>query len=104
MRPAGRTMRPVAPLVAALLAFAASRADARDYQVGSLDIVGPWSRATPKGAAIGAAEMNITHGGTRSARLIGSSWDVAARQQVHSIAMNKGIMSVHPGDGCLESK
>jgi hypothetical protein len=34
MRSAGKTMRPVAPLFAALLAVAASRADSRDKPVG----------------------------------------------------------------------
>ena len=104
MRPAGRTVRSVAPLFAALLAVAASRADARDYRVGSLDIVGPWSRATPKGAAIGAGYMKITNGGTTADRLMGGSSDVAAKVELHSMAMDNGVMKMRPIAGGLEIK
>ena len=102
MRPAGKSMRPVAPLFAALLAFAAASADARDYRVGSLDIVGPWSRATPKGAAIGAGYMKITNGGTTADRLMGGSSDVAAKVELHSMTMDKGVMKMRPVEGGLE--
>ena len=104
MRPASKAMRPVAPLFAALLAFSASSADARDYRVGSLDIVGPWSRATPKGAAIGAGYMKITNGGTTADRLMGGSSDVAAKVELHSMTMDNGVMKMRPIAGGLEIK
>ena len=104
MRPAGKSMRPVAPLFAALLAFAAASADARDYRVGSLDIVGPWSRATPKGAAIGAGYMKIINGGTTGDRLTGGSSDVAAKVELHSMTMDNGVMKMRPISGGLEIK
>ena len=72
-------MRSIASLFAAFLAFTASSVYARDYRVGSLDIVGPWSRATPKGAAVGAGYMKITNGGATADRLMSGSSDVATK-------------------------
>jgi copper(I)-binding protein len=97
-------MRTIASLFAALLAFTASTASARDYRVGSLDIVGPWSRATPKGAAVGVGYMKITNRGTTADRLLSGSSDVAAKVEVHAMTMDNGVMKMRPTNGGLEIK
>jgi copper(I)-binding protein len=51
----------VAFFLAELLAFPTM---ATDYDVGSIHIAQPWSRATPKGAKTGAGYMTITNKGT----------------------------------------
>jgi copper(I)-binding protein len=53
----------VAYLFAAIVspAFGAIAAHATDYDVGSIHIAQPWSRATPEGATTGAGFMTITN-------------------------------------------
>ena len=57
----------VAYLFAAIasLAYGTIPAHAAEYDVGSIHISQPWSRATPKGAKAGAGYMTITNKGTR---------------------------------------
>jgi periplasmic copper chaperone A len=97
-------MRPIFSLFAALLAVTASSAHARDYRVGSLDISDPWSRATPKGAAVGGGYLKIKNGGTTPDRLTGGSSDVAAKVEVHTMTMDNGVMKMRPVEGGLEIK
>ena len=47
------------------LAYGTIPAHAAEYDVGSIHISQPWSRATPKGAKAGAGYMTITNKGTR---------------------------------------
>jgi hypothetical protein len=96
-------MRPIISLIAALLALAASSAYARDYRVGSLDISDPWSRATPKGAAVGGGYFKIRNVGTTPDRLTGGSSDVAAKLEVHTMTMDNGVMKMRPVEGVWRS-
>jgi copper(I)-binding protein len=59
-----------AALYAALYGDLASPAAAAgDYDVGSIHISQPWSRATPKGAASGEGYMTLTNKGTAPDRV-----------------------------------
>ena len=73
-------------------AFTAGIASAHDYKVGSLHIVHPWTRATPKGATVGGGFLKITNNGTESDRLIGGSSPISARFEVHEMSMDNGVM------------
>ena len=53
-----------AGLALALAQLAAAPAEATDYDIGSIHITKPWARATPKGAASGAAYMTLNNGKT----------------------------------------
>ena len=44
--------------------FITVSAIAADYKIGSLKIMGPWSRATPKGASTAIGYMTIKNNGT----------------------------------------
>ena len=46
---------------------------AHDYKVGSLEIEHPWTRATPKGAAVAGGYLKIVNNGTTADRLVGGS-------------------------------
>jgi copper(I)-binding protein len=63
-----------------------------------------YSRATPKGATVGAGYMKITNNGTAPDRLISSSSDVAGKVEVHEMTMDKGVMKMRPLKGGLEIK
>ena len=94
----------VATAPIALAALAAVPAQAADYVVGSMHISQPWSRATPKGAAAGAAYMTITNKGTAPDRVSCVSDDASAQCQIHSMTMEDGVMKMRPVEGGLEIK
>lgn len=64
---------------------------ATDYKAGSIEIMSPWSRATPKGASTAIGYMTIKNNGTMPDRLIGGSVDVAASFQLHSMVLENGV-------------
>jgi hypothetical protein len=71
--------------------FLSAGALASDYKAGSLEIIGPWSRTTPKGASTAIGYTTIKNTGTTPDRLIGGSIEVAASFQLHSMVMENGI-------------
>jgi len=91
----------VAALALALLA-AAPAARAADYDVGSIHISQPWSRATPKGASAGAGYMTITNTGNEPDRVTCVSSDASAECQIHTMTMDNGVMKMRPVEGGLE--
>src|SRR5262249_19550538 len=99
-----RCLRSTLRTVAVLLALSMPSVHAGDYRVGSLDIAGPWSRATPKGASVGAGYLTIKNTGTTADRLVGGSSDAAAAFEVHEMSMNNGVMKMRPVKGGLEIK
>jgi copper(I)-binding protein len=87
---------------AALLLIAPTLA--HDYKVGSLQIAHPWSRATPKGAAVGGGYLTITNNGSTPDRLIGGSTPVAKEFELHQMSNDNGVMKMRPVEGGLEIK
>ena len=104
----------VAPAITAVLTGAAAlcaafygvspAAAAGDYDVGSIHISQPCSRATPKGAASGAGYMTLTINGTTPDRVSCVSDDASAQCQIHSMTMEGGVMKMRPVEGGLEIK
>jgi periplasmic copper chaperone A len=92
--------RAVAAL-AALLAVSPA-AEAADYNVGSIHISQPWSRATPKGASSAAGYMTITNNGSAPDRVSCVSSDASAECQIHTMTMDNGVMKMRPVEGGLE--
>ena len=97
-------MRPAPLLVASLAILAITTVHARDYKVGSIDVIDPWSRATPKGASVGAGYMKITNNGSTADRLIGGSSEIAPTFEIHEMSMEGGIARMRPVKGGLEIK
>jgi copper(I)-binding protein len=92
-------------LYAALFGDLASPAAAAgDYDVGSIHISQPWSRATPKRAASGAGYMTLTNKGTAPDRVSCVSDDASAQCQIHTMTMEGGVMKMRPVEGGLEIK
>jgi periplasmic copper chaperone A len=95
------------PVLAALVAVAAlssPTAAAGDYDLGSIHISEPWSRATPKGATSGAGYMTLTNKGATPERVSCVSDDASAQCQIHSMTMEGGVMKMRPVEGGLEIK
>ena len=80
----------------------ASSALAHDYKLGPLVIDHPWSRATPKGAAVAGGYMKITNTGTTADRLVGGSAEVAKRFELHEMSMEGGVMKMRELSNGLE--
>jgi copper(I)-binding protein len=97
-------MRPVSIMLVVCLALVAWPATAEDVKIGSIEIVHPWSRATPKGAKVGGAYLTIRNTGTTADRLVGGSIPIAARLEVHEMTMDGGVMKMRPLKGGLEVK
>jgi len=85
-------------------ALSAPAVAAGDYDLGSIHISQPWSRATPKGAAAGAGYMTLTNKGTAPDRVSCVSDDASAQCQIHTMTMENGVMKMRPAEGGLEIK
>jgi periplasmic copper chaperone A len=95
-------MRYIAPLIVAFLGLALPTVHASDFKVGSLSVVDPTSRATPKGATVGVGYMKITNSGTTPDRLISGSSDIAPKFELHEMKTENGVMKMRPVQGGLE--
>jgi periplasmic copper chaperone A len=100
-------MKLFASLVVVLTAMASSAgaALAHDYTLGSLSIMQPWARATPKGAETAAAYLAVKNNGTTPDRLVSVTLsDVAATAQIHEMSMDNGVMKMREIPDGLEIK
>ena len=91
-------------LLAGFVGLTLNAAAAADYQVGPIKIADPWSRATPRGASVGAGYMTITNTGTTPDRLVGGSANVAATFEVHEMTMENNVMRMRSLTGGLDIK
>ena len=93
-----------ASLVAIIIALTSTGAFASDYRLGGLEILSPWSRATPGGATIGAGYMTIRNTGATPDRLIGGTTDVASDFQFHQTTMEGDVSKMHEMKSGVEIK
>ena len=100
-----RVISVLAGIVALFLAqLSVTPTFAAEYDVGSIHIAQPWSRATPKGAKAGAGYMTITNKGTTPDKVSCVSDDASAQCEIHSMTMEGGVMKMRPVEGGLEIK
>jgi copper(I)-binding protein len=86
-------------LVLSLAALLPIAAHAHEVTTKGVTVAHPWARATPGGATVGAAFVEIRTDKNTSDRLIGVSSPVASRAEVHSSSMQGGIMKMRHLDG-----
>jgi periplasmic copper chaperone A len=96
-----RTLLPTAALLSTLVGGPVA---AHDYKAGSLEIAHPWTRATPKGAAVAGGYLKIVNKGTTADRLVGGSLPGAGRFEIHEMRTNNGVMQMRPLPSGLEIK
>ena len=89
-------------LALAVLSVGASVAIADDIKAGDLVISQAWSRATARGAKVGAGYLTIENKGSAPDRLIGAASDVAGKAEIHQMIMRNGLMRMRPLDKGLE--
>ena len=78
-------------ILAVTVCVASTAAIAGEYKANAVEIVAPWSRATPKGASTAVGYMTIKNDGATSDRLVGGSIAVADSFQLHSMVMDNGV-------------
>ena len=80
-----------AGLVGAAVFLIGGMAAAETYSAGSLQIVSPWARATPKGSTVSAGYLTIINKGQEPDRLTGGSLLSASRFEVHGTVTENGV-------------
>jgi hypothetical protein len=83
-------------LSCALLALSGAQGAAHEYKHGTIEIVHPWARATPKGATVASGYVTLTNRGAAPDRLVGGSVEFAARLEIHEMKMTDGVMRMRP--------
>ena len=81
-------------LATALLAasLATTPSLARDYKIGSIEIVQPWSRATPSTAPSAGGFLTLTNKGNAPDRLIAIETPAAKQAEIHEMKMDGAVM------------
>jgi copper(I)-binding protein len=86
------------------LALMTGGALAYDYKLADLEIDQPWSRATPKGAKIASGYVKITNTGSTPDRLVGGTFALAGRFEIHEMSIERGVMKMRALKDGLEIK
>jgi periplasmic copper chaperone A len=76
----------------------------KTYSLKDLVIETPWSRATPEGARVAGGFFRVTNKGTTADRLVGGSFALSKRFEVHEMAVVSGVMRMRELDKGLEIK
>jgi periplasmic copper chaperone A len=73
---------------------------AHEFQAADIEIVHPWSRATPEGARVAAGYVVLKNGGAQADRLVAATAEIAGRTEIHEMAVDdKGVMTMRPVEG-----
>jgi len=80
-------------------ALFAGGAFAHDYDLKSLHITHPFTRATPPGGQVAGAFMSIENRGKDTDRLVSVTSPVAGIAQIHEMAMDGGVMKMRAVKG-----
>ena len=75
------------------LSLVAAPALAQEIKAGDLTIERPWARATPKGAEVGAAYLEIRNASGEADKLTGGSADFA-NVEIHAMSMQGNVMKM----------
>ena len=88
--------------LAALVAVLALPASALDYKVGAIEIVQPWTRATPPTAESGGGYLVLKNTGTTPDRLIAVKSPAADKVEIHEMKMDGNIMRMREVEKGIE--
>lgn len=91
--PAGQAARRIgfAILLAASLLIAIGSASAHEFSAKGVTVAHPWARATPGGATVGGAYLEMKAARGQGDRLVGANSPVAGAVELHSHVMENGV-------------
>jgi len=87
-----------APFLASAMLFFDAHA-ALAFKLGALEIIHPWSRATPSGAKIAAGYVVVKNDGAEPDRLVSATAEVAGSVAIHEMTTTNGVMTMRPVTG-----
>jgi len=82
-----------------LIATAGGSAHAHDYRAGDIEVLHPWTRATPPNAETAGGYLKLRNEGETADALIGGHSPVAERIEIHSMTTEDGVMRMRPVGG-----
>ena len=82
--------------------LAVEPASAHEFKAGTLTLNHPWTRATAKGAEMGGGFVTIVNTGSEADKLIGGSFALAGRAEVHEMKMEGDVMKMRQVEGGLD--
>jgi periplasmic copper chaperone A len=85
-------MKRILPVLLVAASLAATPSFARDYRIGSIEIVEPWSRATPLTAPSAGGFLTLTNKGDAPDRLVAIESPAAKQAELHQMKMDGTIM------------
>src|SRR5471032_1006158 len=85
-------MKPTLATVLLAASLAATPSFAHDYKIGSIEIVQPWSRATPSTAPSAGGFLTLTNKGNAPDRLIAIETPAAKQAEIHEMKMDGAVM------------
>lgn len=88
----------LAAMLAATVMVSATMSVAHEATKGGITAAHPWTRATPGGATVGAAYLELKSDGTAD-RLIAASSPAAGRVEIHTHIHEGGVMKMRRIDG-----
>ncbi len=84
------------------LSALALAAQAQDYRLGTIEILRPWTRATPPTAQSGGGFLVVTNAGTTPDRLIAAKSTAADKVEIHEMKMDGNVMRMRELEKGLE--
>jgi|SRR5471032_195801 copper(I)-binding protein len=85
-------MKRILPVLLVAASLAATPSFARDYRIGSIEIVEPWSRATPSTAPSAGGFLTLTNKGDAPDRLVAIESPAAKQAEFHEMKMDGTVM------------
>ncbi|MGK9167947.1 copper chaperone PCu(A)C [Inquilinus limosus] len=86
----------LAVLGVALALPAIGVAAAHEFKSGPIEVIHPWSRATPPAAKVGGGYAEIRNDGSEPDRLVSATAEIAGRVEIHEMAVKDGVMTMRP--------
>jgi copper(I)-binding protein len=90
------------PPLHAVQAMRSAPIEATTFKAGAVEILSPWSRATPPGQRIAAAYMVLRNTGDTPVSLTAAATPVAGSVVFHDMAVKNGYMQMVPHEGAIE--
>lgn len=78
------------------VALAGGLVQAHEYKVGDIEVLHPWTRATPPNAETAGGYLKLRNDGQVADALIGGHSTIAERVEIHSMTTEDGVMRMRP--------
>jgi periplasmic copper chaperone A len=75
------------------------RADQATVTLGRINIIGPWSRATPGSAKVAGGFFTLNNQGEPDSLMSAAAPEIAGRVEMHETTLNDGIMRMREKEG-----